>query len=247
MAIAPSGTFDYVAVVPESVTANGFECHAALREPIVNGGNDLWNMRLVGHQPILRVSDAGLTPNPSSERPRVMRSLISLIAADRLAVMASASFHVDKALTSCLRAGDVLHLSRTDSGGIGLSVLRQATLVFAAGAVTAVTLGHGIEARFPEDLTERARAVFQERDEEFEFHENPVEIRVGASRAVLSAGRRTLEGYGVVVVHGFLENDDSGTDVCAAIYRTGSCPETAVEVSARLLDVPDALAMSGRP
>ena len=132
--IAPSGTFDYVSVVPESVSDNGFECQAARREPSVNTGDDAWDMRLVGDEPILRVVDAGLTPDPGIERPRVMRSMISLIAADRRAMMASASFHVDKALTSCMRAGDVVHVTRTESAGIGLSVLRQGTLVVAAGA-----------------------------------------------------------------------------------------------------------------
>jgi hypothetical protein len=238
--------FDYVAVVPDSVTTSGFECQATLREPIVNKGNDPWDTPLVGHEPILRVVDAGLTPDPGVERPHVMRSQISLTAADPRAPMASASFHVDKALTSCLRAGDVIHLARTESGGIGLSVLRQATLVVAAGDVTAVPLGKGIEARVPGDLIERAEAVFQERDEDFEFREIPVEVRVGASRAVLSAGRRTLEGYGVMVFHGCLQDDDPGTDLCAAIYRTGLCPETAAHASAMLLDLPDALVMSDR-
>jgi hypothetical protein len=186
-----------------------------------------------------------MTPDASAERPRVIRSQISLIASDRRrATMARVSFHVDKALISCLRAGDVLHLSRTECAGIGVSVLRQGTLVVAVGAVTAVPLGSGVAATIPTELIERAADVFREGDEEFEFPESPLEIRVGSSRSVLFSGRRTFGDYGVIVVHGFREGDP-GDHECAAIYRTTACPETAAHASAMLLDLPDVISMSG--
>ena len=53
---------------------------------------------------------------------------------------------------------------------------------------------------------------------------------------VLYEGRRTLEDYGIFVLHGFRSDDDPGTDACAAIYRRGACPESAAQTSAMLLD-----------
>jgi hypothetical protein len=244
MAIAPHGTFDYVAVVPERLSENGFECRATLREPIDSTGDDVWDGRLVGHEPLFRVSDAGLTPDPGEKRPRVMRSLISLVASERRrATIATASFHVDKALMSSLRSGDLVHVTYTDCCGLGLSVLRQGALVVAAGAVTAVPLGNDVEARIPGDLIDRAEAIFRSVDDEFEFLETPIEIRVAASRVLLLAGYRTRMGHDMYVVHGF-QPGEPGNSECAAIYQRALCPETAAHASALLLDLPEALSMT---
>src|SRR5688572_24884325 len=100
------GTFDYVATVPDRSDGGLFECRAHVREPVVWHGNDLRDARLVGIAPMLRVTDAGLTPETDTRRPWVMRSRIALAASSRQqATVAAAFFHVDRALTSNLRSG----------------------------------------------------------------------------------------------------------------------------------------------
>src|SRR5215471_13126629 len=108
MAIHPSGTFDYVAIVPELVEDQA-PWKVRLRTPIQLTGDDRSNTRLVGHSPTLEISDAGMTPSAQTSRltgkvsPRVLRSRLTLTAATRNdAGVASVSFHVDRALTMAL-------------------------------------------------------------------------------------------------------------------------------------------------
>jgi hypothetical protein len=167
-----------------------------------------------------------------------------LVAATRRqATVAAASFHVDKALVSSLKPGDVIHLARTECGGLGLSVIRGRNLVVAVGAVTDVPLGPEVEARIPMDLVASAETVFRQRDPDFEFSERPIEVSVNGSRSVLYSGRRTLGQYVVFVDHGFFDGTP-GTDVCAAISRTGACTDDAANASAMLLGAEDALLIS---
>jgi len=244
MAMPASGTFDYVLTVPERIADNGFECRADVREAIVRTGDPLRDSRLVGTTPLVRVVDAGLTPDPSPERPWVMRSRITLSAATQDgAGVAEASFHVDKALTSSMRQGDEVHLSRTACGGLGLSVLRRGELVVAAGAVTTVPLGEKIRAEIPGDLIAAATAVFHRRDPGFQFPELPVELNISSSRWILHGGRRKIDEYRVFLVHGFLVGLP-GHNECGAIYHKGKCPESAAHASAMLMDCEDALSMA---
>jgi len=236
MSMPPSGTFDYVLTVPERIGDNGFECRAAVRKAIVRTGDRLFDSRLVGTTPLVRVADAGLTPDASPQRPAVMRSRITLTAASRQqATVSEASFHVDTALVSSMRPGDELHLARTNCGGLGLSVLRGGELVVAVGAVTAVPLGPKVRATIPGDLIEDATAVFQRRDPGFRFRECPVEVSVSSSRSILYGPRRNIEDYRVFLVHGFLAGVP-GTNECGAIYHTGACPDAAAAASAMLMD-----------
>jgi len=244
MSMPPSGTFDYVLTVPERIGDNGFECRAAVRKAIVRTGDRLFDSRLVGTAPLVRVIDAGVTPDASPQRPAVMRSRITLAAANRQqATLSEASFHVDKALTSSMIPGDEVHLARTSCGGLGLSVLRGGELVVAVGAVTAVPLGPKVRATIPGDLIADATAVFQHRDPGFRFREWPVEVRVSSSRAIAYGGLRRIEDHSVSLVHGFLTGVP-GTNECGAIYHTGACPDAAAAASAMLMDGEHALSMS---
>ena len=236
MSMPPSATFDYVTIVPECAGDGGFEGRGNLREPIVRRGSDLFDSRLVGMTPRVRVADAGLTPNAGPHRPLVLRSRITLTAPtpDRASVT-QFSLHVDKALTSCMRAGDEMHLSRTGSGGLGLSVLRHGELVVAVGVVTAVPLGREVQARVPADLMARVEAVFRGEDLDFELSELPIEITVSGVRSILSGGRRDVGEYSLFVVHGFLPGIP-GIEACVSIRHVSSCPDVAAEASAMLLD-----------
>jgi hypothetical protein len=200
MAMPPAATFDYVTIVPERAGDGGFEGRGALRVPIVRRGNALFDSRLVGMTPRVRVTDAGLTPNAGPHRPFVLRSRITLTAPtpDR-ALVTEFSLHVDKALTSCMRAGDEMHLSRTGSGDLGLSVLRQGELVVAVGAITAVPLGREVLARIPTDLVSSVETVFRRVDSDFALPEQPIEVSVSGVRAILGRGRRNIEDYSALL------------------------------------------------
>ena len=111
MAMPLAGTFDYLLTIPKRI-GGGFSGRAVVREPFDLCGDDLADRRLVGVAPVVDVTDAGLTPDASPQRPLVARSRITLTASTRRqASVAAASFHIDKALTSCMREGDLLHLA----------------------------------------------------------------------------------------------------------------------------------------
>jgi hypothetical protein len=244
MAIPPAGTFEYMAIVPERSSGGEFECRAGSRERSVGTSDDVHGAWLVGLTPLLRVADAGLTPDAGPQRPWVLRSRITLTASGRpQATVAEAAFHVDKALTSRVRPGDELHLARTAAGGVGFSVIRGGELVMAVGALTAVPLGRRVVARIPMDLVASAEAVFRTRDPKFEFRGGPVEVSVSGSAAILYGGRRTVADYELFVLHGFLRGMP-GVDECGALWQDGQCPEVAAQASAMLMDGPDALAIS---
>jgi hypothetical protein len=242
--IPASGTFDYVAIVPERAVEGAFECEARLREPIVCTGKELRDSRLVGHAPVLRVADGGITPDPGPDRPRVMRSRVTLTASSRQhSQIAAASFHVDEALFLNARPRDVVHMTRTSCGGVGLSIIRDGELVVAVGAVTSVPLGRSVSARIPTDLTERAEAIFREHAPEFTFVGLPVEITVNGSSLILYRGRPTLTGYAIFVIHGYLPGMP-GKDESLALSRKGTCPDSAANLSAMLLECEGTLSMT---
>ncbi len=236
MAIPPSGTFNYVAVVPQDIRDGAVECAV---QSMPSAGAD--TTRLVGRAPTLRVTAAGLTPDAGPARPWVMRSRLTLEASGRRgATVAAVSFHVDQAIMGRLEPGDVIHLARTMCGGLGLSVIRHGELVVAVGAVTSVPLGGAVAARIPGALISEAQALFRRRDPLFEFRELPVEISVNDQVSLLFGGRRTMEPYSSHVLHGHLIGLP-GQNECVSICRTGACPEDAATASAMLLDDPAAL------
>jgi hypothetical protein len=155
----------------------------------------------------------------------------------------SVSFHVDEALINRRTAGDVMHIARTNCGGLAMSVLRRDGLVYAVGAVTAVPLGTGIDVRIPLDVIADAKALFQKHDPECEFPESPNAIRAGNMTSILFRGRREIGPYKIFVKHGHL-NGIPGIDECMSIVRTGSCSAEAASVSAILLADPAAVAVS---
>ena len=153
MSMPPCGTFDYVGIVPQGVGDGGFECRLKQREPIAITGRHQHDSRLTGIVPMMKIVDAGLTPDPGLDRPRVLRSRISLVAEGKgQATVAEASMHVDKSLISCCRPGDSIHLVRTECGGLGISIIRHGELVVAVGAITAVPLGPDARSSTPVDL-----------------------------------------------------------------------------------------------
>jgi hypothetical protein len=205
--------------------------------------------RLVGHSPILEILEAGITPSarisPHTGQvgPRVLRSRLTLTASTRdYAQVASAAFHVDRALTMALSPHDMLCLARTSSGGLALSIIRDGQLVAAAGALSAVPLGEFVHVRTPIDIIGKAEQVFRKHDPEFEFAHMPVEIRIREQTRLLYGGRRQLDSYHVFVEHGFYRGLP-GTNECVAIVMTGACPDVVAIASAQLLDFPDALEM----
>ena len=254
MAIPPCGTFDYVAIVPDSGANAAAPWAVTLREPVSPIAIDpLARDRLVGHSPTLVITDAGLTPDepthPSSPfaRPKVFRSLITLTATGtRNATVAAVSFHVAQALISALRPADVVHMSRTACGGLGLSVIRGNRLVAAVGAVNAVPLGSGVQVRVPKDLIDEIEGVIKRRDPEFDygdlFRAWPVEVSIGGRRRLAYSARFELGDYEVYVVHGSGDGLP-GVDMCLAIALQGACSVVAANASAQLLRL-DGLTMA---
>ena len=236
------GTFDYVAIVPEPPNTDSCPWEVRLRDPVETEGDDLSDSRLVGLTPKLRIVDAGLPSDSETDGskwpvpPKVLRSQITLTASDRAnATVASVSFYLDKGLISALRPRDALHLVRTHSCGLGVSVIRDGQLVVAVGAVTAVPLGRSVEARIPWDLAEKAEAVFKRHDPDFGFPVLPVEVTVGNQRHIIFGGTRQMDQYSVFMINGFFPVED-GADECLAISLIGACSEVAANASAMLLD-----------
>jgi hypothetical protein len=119
MVMPASGTFAYVATVPDRRGNGDFECRAETREQSLRLAMGFAIFRLVGMTPVVRVTEAGLTPDAGPERPLVMRSRIALGAlSPHRATVAEVSFHVDRELTACMAAGDEVHLTRSPSGGL---------------------------------------------------------------------------------------------------------------------------------
>lgn len=131
----------------------------------------------------------------------------------------------------------------------------------AAGAITAVPLGNGIEVRIPEDLISAAESVFQKRDQDFEFPELPVEIKIEGLRerygeslshnlpnplsdAFISYGGIAIMGdYTVIVRHGRFQIED-GPSESVSICDKQMLTHAAGEFTAMLLDDPEALSIS---
>lgn len=254
MAMHPCGTFDYVTVVPEDPAAYATGWQAASRQPVKGD-------RLVGHAPILRITDAEIAPDTPPPRrrpfarPEVLRSRITLTATEQDASH-GVSFHVARDLTSALRPGDVLHLARTLGAGLGVSVIRGERLVAAAGAVDAVPLGD-LKVGTPGDVIDELKAVLKRHDPTLDeerwvfyqtpvFRELPVEVCLDGQRRLRYWGRFELGEYDVDVIHGFLLGTP-GDDLCVAITLRGACPAEAASASARLLDFKELTREDGPP
>lgn len=121
--IHPSGTFKYEA----EFTSEGFSNSDIVLHGTI--ANKVDGPRLVGHSPTIRFWNDRLVLVASEESTSRLRN---------------ASFAIGDAVTLSAHPGDQLHVIRTGSGGIGLSLLRDDRLVLAIGCVTAVPLGFNI-------------------------------------------------------------------------------------------------------
>lgn len=65
VAVEPSESLQYVTTVPQGGT-----------------GASPWAMESSDGRPLLYISDAGMTPNPSPSRPSVLRSELRLLVTD---------------------------------------------------------------------------------------------------------------------------------------------------------------------
>lgn len=232
----PSATFNYVTVVPKGgVQAGPWQMNSL--ETIVPTGYSLSDNRLVGWNPLLHISDVGMTPNPGPSRPAVLRSELRFVATDmRYASQSTASFFLDRSLVNAMCPGDFFHMARIECGGLGVSLIRQGKLVFAAGAISAVPLGLEIQVKLSYDLIKEAQAVFRHRDPEFEFPEYPIEIHHRGTCTILFSGRVIKNGYHVWVLHGFYLGEP-GTPECVAISLDGVCDRASVGATSRLLEM----------
>lgn len=205
--------------------------------------------RLVGLSPTLELSDAGVTPgvfrspHTAIVRPKVLLSRLTLRAASRKrARLAAFSFCVDQGLVRSWQSGDELNITRTGTGSLGLSTLRDGRLVAAVGEVTAVALGVGVAIRTPGEIMHAAEDVVRQYDPEFRFSEWPIEFHIGQERRLLYGGRPTIGDYEIWVEHG-ATMALSGVAECAAISHHALCPATAAVCSAQLLEYSDLTTM----
>lgn len=234
MALEPCATFHYVTEIPEGA-AKTSPWHMKSAGSFAPTGDSLLDRRPVGREPLLHISDAGMTPSPNVSKPAVLRSELRLVASDaRYAVETTASYFFDKALVTVLRVGDVFHMASTACGGFGASAIREGKLLFAVGEISAVPLGSGIQVRTPTDLIEKAEKIFRQRDDEFEFPELPIEVRCGAVSRIAYRGIVQLGGYHVWVEHGFRPGLP-GIPECVSISLDGACDWVAASASAQLL------------
>lgn len=253
MALPVWATFHYTGVVPATRgdresgqwQLQNQSSISRSRVRTVGGDDAPVDSRLVGLTPSLEIRDAGLTPNAGWNRgtwlPSVERGQITLSAANQGgATVASASFHVDMGLVKSLQPGDTVHLVRTGSGGLAISIIRGESLVAAAGAIASVPLGNDLVARYPGEVMEAVEALLREADPTISdwfaaLPEAPIEIRSGDQRRILWRANIKLGPYRVFMIHGFYSGIP-GTDACAAISRVGTGPEISTISTAQLLD-----------
>jgi hypothetical protein len=247
--ISSADTFEYFTVVP-----GGQDRSAPWRlQRAAHMDRGGLTAMLFGREPTLVISDADPPTNASPKRPFVLRSRFTLSGNDR-----TACFHVDRSLTSALGAGDVIHIARTERGGLGLSVLRNQRLVVAVGAVTAVPLGESVRARIAPELQDQAIALVEPppgimswNAREQYGHEWPVEIQIDGTTHLFFVRNENIHGIQFFMVHGFRLRAPStlaqglstpksvqgvvGTDECVALSRVGQSPVVGANASALLL------------
>jgi hypothetical protein len=243
VAIHASGTFDYVGTVPDA-GALPWTLELTIPPDRRNPAGE----SLAGSNASLRIEEAGLTPNPGEDRgvfrPAVLRARFAL-KAGRWSLLARtvAQYHVDLSLVRALKPGDVLYLSRTGCGGVGISSVRDGQLVFAVGAVRSVPLGEGSFARIPQDLIAEAESVFHKADSSFQLSELPLQVSLGGETRLLpGTGGFTQPGgftlYEVSAFRGF-RRGMPGVDESVAISRRGLCSDVGARASAQLLAAGD--------
>ena len=226
--------FDYFAVIPAA--GRELDWHARSRE---EGGPSANERRLVGKSPHVRIESVGalkgggqLSALCSINRPAVLASRVVLTASDRTDATASAvTFHLDQGIVDAFCVGDILNLTRSPRGGLGLSVIRGNELVVALGAVTAVPLAD-LKATVRRDQVVRNIPFSGATSRRPWLH--PVQVTTA------DAVPRKPKGFTISVWYGAWPPPQDA-DECVTIVRTGSCPKVAAFASTHLLAASDAL------
>lgn len=235
MAMPPCGTFEYVTTVPSAAESHSFPWRLQLAEDIEPRGDSLLDDRLLGYAPLLSVSEESTIPDPTDERQTMTLSTFTLRASSRKnARMAEAWFHIDQQLTMLLQPGDLLRLSRSGMGGIGLALQRGEKLVFAVGTILGHSLGKGIRVNLPYDAMRQAG-----RFDTVPFEDQrgkpllvPLEIHVGEEMQSIFRGKAEVGEYQVWVEGGTAY---SYYDMFLAISAKGLCDITPSIASAIVL------------
>lgn len=216
------GTFDYVGVVPADLklpTEWTLEDASGASAEVL--GNSFIDDRLVGLRPGLALVNDRLVLTASSR--------------DR-ATVASASIPVGPSFREVLRPGDMLHICRTGTADIGMSVLRNEELVVAIGAVSRVPTGDRISVDGGPGLTFDAS---RSEGKNFSKDDLRAEVNVAGETSTLRPGERvSMGGYCISIVRCF-EWGCPGRYECVAISRDDSCPHEVAIESARRLGVLD--------
>lgn len=213
MSIGPEGTFNYTFEIDEGFSSTQ-RAHGKLSEPARS------DRRLVGHSPIFEAVEY-------QREPWQLYARITLHATDRPnATVAGVSFSVERGLVRVLRPGDVLHLSRTPCGGLGISIIRDSYLVAAAGAVQSVPLGTDVSATM--DRRNPAAATAGDMEGGNTLH--PCTIDPTRSGPSESTGSRLSRRVWIVTASGvltlinlqiFVDSFLDGTSrCCATAFRT---------------------------
>lgn len=245
-----SGTFHYVATLPEMSASGAFDCPTMQRDR-ASGWPDDDGTRLVGPSPRLVVYDAGFNERTGPDRPHVLRHGLRLEASGRRRASSRAAvLHTEATLLPSLHAGDELHLARTSCADLAIAVLRDGLLVCAIGDITAVPLGADLEARVPYELRARIAALFLELDPDFpdvqglgEAVPLPFAVRHAGAEVLVQRVRRSLGPYDIEVLR---PSSDGlpGHAAVGTIVRRGACSALGARLTAMLLAQDDALELS---
>lgn len=216
--IPPCGTFRYKLVLHGS--GPPWRLVASLEQAVEITGDELKDARLVGHFPAVDIAGDRIT----------------LVARQQeLALLAAAFLPIDSDVPPRLRTGDVIHMARSGSGGIGVSIIRDGQLVLAAGAISNVPLGSEIQVElFFEGGAEAAweRSMRRPGDREKSF----VALTAGGQRHVLQSGDASRIGrHDVLVERGYMLGLP-GTDECVSITVEEAFPQDVAVRWASLLD-----------
>lgn len=185
--IHSSGTFRYEA----EFTSNGFSDSDVVLQGTTMDSRD--EDRLVGHHPTIRF----------------WRDRLVLIASEKArSSTRNSSFVIGDAVPLSARPYDRLHVVRTGSGGIGLSLLRENKLVLAIGAVTAVPLGMNINVFERPERKGLMSAYTAETSLEFQVESEQLHLK--------DRGVTTIGPYEVYIEHCW-QDGIPGVDECVSL------------------------------
>jgi hypothetical protein len=237
MAIAPAGLFDYVAVIPAGRGDPPWIMRQHERDQRTLKGNRIFDDRLVGLNPTLDCSG----------------DIVTLTAASReRASCQAASFEVAPRLLSSLMPEDVLHIVRTGSGGVGLSVIRDTRPILAIGAIRTlpldplvvrigpnVTFGRNVFSNYASRGQARAAGPFWSARRwlgaKWPRPGTWVEVTAGNATKVLRDQQEATVGEYSVFVERSWRDGIPGEDEAVAVYRSDeNIREVAIESTKRL-------------